>query len=711
MKKQRRIGMPRFLKSVAFQLYVGLGGAVLLTLTASVVAIGVFDQVGEAQGLVNEGSLPYMAAAIGVAQHVGALVHSAPRLTVAQSEEEFEQIQEELEGRRQDFEESLAQLAEGRGSGEGIRRVRLWGEEVTANIESIEDVVRERFQLRQTSSSLRERLQSMESELVELLHTAVDDQFFYTMTGHKTLVGSPDERETHFTEAELIRFRRVAELREGIAVGSQLLSAVFAVADPVLLPALQERYESAAALAARNLGALDTEASEGGLQIVSIVQDLYPLVFDQNGVFDVARRELEASIRLQELLDRNPEIAENLVSEIDVLVRLFNSGTLSAAQASTDIIRTGKNLLLALNVICIVAAIVVAWLFVGRHLLSRLRRLSKRMRHMAEGDLEAVVQVEGGDEIAEMASALEVFRRHAIEVQRLNLVEKLANDLQEKNDDLERVLGELRTAQNQIVLREKLAALGELTAGVAHEIRNPLNFIKNFSEVSEELLQELQEILEDEGESLDEETREEVEELCTDLLENLSLILKHGNRANRIVQDMLMMGRGSTERRSVDVNTLVEEHTALAYHSARAQDPDFNLQIDKDFGTEVGEITCVPQDVGRVVLNIVSNSCFATDEKRREGAVKGYLPSLDIKTRSSDDAVRIRIRDNGNGIPEEIKEKIFNPFFTTKDTDKGTGLGLALSSDIVREHGGQIRVRSKAGEYTEMVVELPRSGE
>ena len=236
-------------------------------------------------------------------------------------------------------------------------------------------------------------------------------------------------------------------------------------------------------------------------------------------------------------------------------------------------IRTGRNVLLGLNVVSITGAVLIAWLFVGRVLLRRLERLSDRMRGMADGDLEARVEIGGNDEVADMAAALEVFRRHALEVQRLNLVEKLAGELREKNDQLEKVLADLRRAQDQIVMREKLAALGELTAGVAHEIKNPLNFVKNFSEVSEELLEELleelQETLSEGGGTLNEDQRGLIREICQDLTDNLGRIREHGERANRIVHDMLSMGRGSAGRQPTDINNLLDEHARLAYHSAR----------------------------------------------------------------------------------------------------------------------------------------------
>ena len=309
-----------------------------------------------------------------------------------------------------------------------------------------------------------------------------------------------------------------------------------------------------------------------------------------------------------------------------------------------------------------------------------------------------------------MAAALEVFRRHALEVQRLNLVEKLAEELQDKNEQLESVLVDLQKAQDQIVMREKLAALGELTAGVAHEIRNPLNFVKNFSEGSVDLIDELKEVMEEAKEKPDEDQDGLIEDILTDISENLTRIRSHGDRADRIVHDMLMMGRDSGESQVTDINRLVDEHARLAYHSARATDPNFQLDLKQDFDPAVGEMEVVPQDLGRVFLNMVGNACDATDEKRRTGSDSSYLPTLWLITRRTDEHVEVRVRDNGNGIPPEIADRIFNPFFTTKPTDKGTGLGLAISSDIVRQHGGAIKVESEPGEFTEMIVQIPLTG-
>ena len=698
-----RRGFWRVRKSIAAQLYVGLGGAVALTMGASIVAWIIFGRVGDTQGQINEGSMSDMAAAFRIAQRVSALADSAPRLTLAQSPSEFEIVQAEVDLVRTSFEVSLTALAARRGESEGIRRVRVWGRTMTSNIELIGQLVARRLELAELSATVRGELQAVDARLAIIFETVIDDQFFGTFTDRRALDERSSPRALHCTDDEVDRCR-IGELKEGVAIGRQLRASAFAVSDPDLLELLRERYEAASSELERNLVMLSMEGL--GSEVVGLFERLAALSVGENGVFDVRARELEVAQRQSELLARNREIASKLVSEVEALVEGFRNSTQIAARATAQTIRTGQNLLLALNLISVVGAVVIAWLFVGRFLIRRLEMLSTRMRYMASGDLEGAVAIRGHDEVADMAAALEVFRRHAFEVQRLNLVEKLAADLQSKNCELESVLADLRKAQDQIVMRQKLAALGELTAGVAHEIKNPLNFVKNFAEVSEELLEELQEMLPTSSKPMSADELEEVQYIFQDLTESLESILKHGDRANRIVHDMLQMGRESSERLLVDINSLVKDHSALAYHSLRGTDPNFQIHFEQTFDQNLGEIECVPQALGRVVLNIVTNACHATGEKRR--ATDGsYNPTLWIRTKRAKDRVRICIRDNGSGIPDEIREKIFNPFFTTKAADKGTGLGLALSNDIVREHGGEIRVDSVAGEFTEMVVDLP----
>lgn len=699
-----RRGFRRVRKSIAAQLYLGLGGAVALTMAASLVAWIISGRIGDAQEQFNEGSMSDMVAAFGVAQRVSALADSAPRLMLAQSPAEFEAVQAEGKVVRTRFETSLAALARRRGESEGVRRVRLWGRTMTSNIELIGELVARRLELSEVGATLRDELQVVDASLAMLLETVVGGQSPGAMTNRQGLDEPSSPRALPCTDGEVDRCRQLSGLKEGVAIGSQLLASAFSISDPNLLERLAERYEDTSRQLRLSLAALGME--EFGTEAAPLFERLARLGAGENSIFDFRARELAVAQQQSELLARNREIASALVSEVEILVEGFRTNMRIARGPATNAIRTGRNVLLALNLISVVGALLIAWLFVGRYLIRRLNVLSSRMRYMASGDLEGAVAIRGHDEVADMAAALEVFRRHALEVQRLNLVEKLAADLQSKNSELESVLADLRKAQDQIVMREKLAALGELIAGVAHEIKNPLNFVKNFAEVSEELLQELQQLLTTASRPMTAEQLHEVQTICQDLTESLESILEHGNRANRIVHDMLRMGRESSERLSVNINSLVKEHAALAYKSARATDPEFHVQFEQTFDQNLGEIECVPQALGRVVLNIVTNACHATAEKR-QATDASYTPTLWIRTQKLQDCVRISIRDNGSGIPDEIRDKIFNPFFTTKDVDKGTGLGLALSNDIVREHGGEIRVDSVAGEFTEMTIDLP----
>ncbi len=691
---------------LAVQLYIGIGAAVALTMVASLVGWFSFDQVGDAQRQVNERAVPEIATAFAVAQQSGTLAAAAPRLAAAETPKAFAEVAAKIASERDDFKKQLAALTQQGAAEERFARIRARGDTLIANINAIEASVAKRFDLNAHSRALHKNLEALQNELTSILVPAIDDQLFYAMTGYRTLGEPPAPRVQHLSEAELSRYRDLAELQEGATTATRLLANAFNLSDARLLEPLQERFDSTVGGIERNLAALDEGPLRSALN--QTFEHLFDLGRGDMRVFALRTAELQIVAQQRVLLDRNRDLAIELVAEVEGLVNTAHASAQAATQTSTQAILTGSKLLLALNAFNIVGAILIAWLFVGRVLLRRLEFLSNRMRRMAEGDLEAKIEMPGRDEVADMAAALEVFRRHSLEAQRLNLVEKLAADLEEKNATLEKVLDDLRQAQGQIVMREKLAALGELTAGVAHEIQNPLNFVKNFAEVSEELLEELQEVLEQDSQQLDPEQRELIGEICGDLTANLGRIRQHGERANRIVRDMLQMGRGSGEAQPVGINALLEEHARLAFHSARATNVDFQLDIKEELDEAVGELEVIPQDLARVFLNMVSNACYATNEKRHAPeTAPDYVPTLWLSTRRRPDHVEIRIRDNGNGIPPDVIDKIFNPFFTTKPTDQGTGLGLALSNDIVREHGGTIKVHSELGEFTEMTIELP----
>jgi GAF domain-containing protein len=287
---------------------------------------------------------------------------------------------------------------------------------------------------------------------------------------------------------------------------------------------------------------------------------------------------------------------------------------------------------------------------------------------------------------------------------------RLLTEIRAARDAAETTLGELQTAQASLVHAQKMAALGQLTAGIAHEIKNPLNFVNNFAGLSVELLDELKETAAPGLAALGDETRAEAEEIVATLTGNLEKIAEHGRRADGIVRSMLDHSRGgSNERRPVDVNALVEEALNLAYHGARAQDPDFNVALDRDLEADIAAIEVAPQDLTRVFLNLFGNGFYAADQRRRQMADPAFRPLLKVTTRDLGGEVEIRVRDNGTGIAPEIRDKLFQPFFTTKPTGEGTGLGLSISYDIVtQQHGGTIAVDSRFGEYTEFTIRLPR---
>jgi two-component system, NtrC family, sensor kinase len=273
--------------------------------------------------------------------------------------------------------------------------------------------------------------------------------------------------------------------------------------------------------------------------------------------------------------------------------------------------------------------------------------------------------------------------------------------LRKQKEEINNALTKLRATQAQLVQAEKMASLGELTAGIAHEIQNPLNFVNNFSEVSTELIDEMEEEINN-GNTAD------IRSLVADIRQNLEKITHHGKRADAIVKNMLQHSRSSTgSKEPTDINLLADEFLRLSYHGIRAKDKNFNATLQTDFDNSIGEINIIPQDIGRVILNLITNALYAAAEKKKLLGLD-YNPIVTVCTRKRNGMVEISVRDNGMGIPQRIMDKIFQPFFTTKPTGEGTGLGLSLSYDIVTKgHAGQMKVDTKEGEFAEFIILLP----
>ncbi|WP_367177057.1 sensor histidine kinase, partial [uncultured Eudoraea sp.] len=272
--------------------------------------------------------------------------------------------------------------------------------------------------------------------------------------------------------------------------------------------------------------------------------------------------------------------------------------------------------------------------------------------------------------------------------------------LEKAKQNVETTLTELKTTQTQLIQSEKMASLGELTAGIAHEIQNPLNFVNNFSEVSVELIEEMHE-------ELEKGDLEEARALAYDVKQNLDKITHHGKRADVIVKGMLQHSRSSSGQKELtDINVLADEYLRLAYHGLRAKDKTFNASMQTDFDESMVKINVVSQDIGRVILNLITNAFYAVSERKKQQP-NDFEPTVSISTKKKGEQVLISVKDNGNGIPKRVLDKIFQPFFTTKPTGQGTGLGLSLSYDIVNAHGGELNVRTKENEGTEFTVMLP----
>ena len=341
------------------------------------------------------------------------------------------------------------------------------------------------------------------------------------------------------------------------------------------------------------------------------------------------------------------------------------------------------------------------------------RQLSKKdfsvssriqIRSRDEVGVLAATFIEMSNDLKESYEKLEEYNR--------TLEQKVAERtraLAEKNAELGETLEQLKATQDQLIVSEKLASLGALTAGIAHEIKNPLNFVTNFAQLIIELVQDLMKEFEPYKGDMDSEAAEEIDCLLSDLTQTADKINQHGQRADRIVQGMLAHSREAPgEKQLVDLNILLDEYVNLAYHGIRAKDANFNVMIKRDYDQRLGMVDVIAQDLSRVFLNIMNNACYAVDRKKKN--LNGdFSPTIWVSTKDLGERMEIRIRDNGTGIPQGVKDKIFNPFFTTKPTGEGTGLGLSISYDIVvHEHQGEITVETEEGEFAEFIVVLPK---
>ena len=713
-----------FRVGVGARLYFVLLGAVLLMGGATVLAYYSFNETLRHEIRLSEYSMPNLIDSVDVARKSAIVVNGAFRLVSASSKEEHTAVVEAMAQEIASLENTILELEARSAFGEQTRLIRSHLEKLGTHLDVIKQSSARRLDIAQALNVFIDELGETSRRVERLLVQAIDDQAFYLVSGLRRLDDKVDSIRKRASEEELTAYRNLITVNQSANLAVLLLDEVLVLADRQFLTPLEERFQSAV----RNF--LHAYANlPDSMQDDRLEENLTRLGEIGEGPDGVIVLRQEALLRLeqeQDTLVRARTTSEALVSEVNNLVAQINEEAIQSSTAARTAAQTGIFLLILLNVFGTIGAFVLGSLFVRRYLVRRLVGLASAMREMASGDLEVPVQVEGNDivkpvkgsanyftrnikyliwddEVTDMARALEVFRRYAHEVQRLNLVEKLAKELDAKNENLEQALENLKAAQEQVIAEQKLASLGQLTAGVAHEIKNPLNFVSNFANVSIELADEIEELMKQQ-ENLD---IEEIRSILDELRTSLGKIKEHGKRADNIVRSMLEHSRSKEgEWRKTNLNALLKQYVDLSYHALRAEDNSFNAEMKENLDPNMQEIVVVPQDISRVFLNLVTNAFQAMDEKQKK--VDGdYSPVLSISSRQSKDHAEFCIRDNGPGIPEEISDKIFEPFVTTKEPGKGTGLGLSLTTDILVRHGGSIQVDTELGHYTEMCVLLP----
>jgi signal transduction histidine kinase len=387
------------------------------------------------------------------------------------------------------------------------------------------------------------------------------------------------------------------------------------------------------------------------------------------------------------------------------------SGSIMLAFTTKEIVQSERKIretsLIASGIVLLIGIILGFWL--AKTISIPLLALRNAAVRVGKGDLTQRIKRPGKDEIGELGRAFNRMTEDLL-MTRKELDESNVS-LSAANHSLNTTLNELKSAQVQLIQSEKLASLGELTAGIAHEIQNPLNFVNNFSEVNAELVDELKAVrLKPEAER-DEQLEDEI---LNDIKANEEKIMYHGKRADAIVKGMLQHSRGgSGQKEPTDINTLADEYLRLSYHGLRAKDKSFNATMKTNFDESIGKINIIPQDIGRVLLNLFNNAFYSEGERQKAESRKldpegqEYVPTVWVSTKKLERCVEIRVKDNGNGITPNIIDKIFQPFFTTKPTGEGTGLGLSLAYDIIKAHGGELKVESKEKEGTEFMIRLP----
>jgi signal transduction histidine kinase len=717
-------------RGVGTRLLLAFFGISAFSALVAVAAIYAFFEVGQSLALIDRRIEPILAS-LEVSRSVERLVTASSALSAVTTEQDRLRVFAALSGESARLQQLLTELSEGGISQQQLGPIESHAVQLNANFIALDAGVRLRLQVIELiKHSMRSAFETHE-EIQRLLAPTLliyDSQIsrLGAIAGKQQPEAANEAQELI---AGLLAERPVQRVRQQVAEAVDSLAQA-SVADQkqrvlVLAFRLRRAIQEIEA-GARNL------APKLRPLFLAEVDKLRTLVEGAGSIPQLRQKELDLIADAGRLLAENTELSAQLTAAAEQLVGTTKSEVRAATSSAAGVQRLSTLAIAVLVALSLVTSILIVWLYVGRNIVRRLNRLNGAMFEIAGGARDVAVPMIGRDEIAAMGQAVETFRRNAIERDQLlaeraeaadrleRTVEKRTVEMRQARDEAiaanrktAAALSELKAAQASLIQAEKMASLGQLTAGIAHEIKNPLNFVNNFAFLSNELLTELKEIAEPAIGNLDEDKRSELDATVRMLSGNLSKIAEHGRRADNIVKSMLEHSRGTSgERRTTDLNVLVEEALNLAYHGARAQDQSFNVTLERDYDDTLTPIELVPQDMTRVLLNLFGNGFYAASKRARGNRETEFRPMLHVTTKDAGDAVEVRVRDNGTGIPPDIRDKLFQPFFTTKPTGEGTGLGLSISYDIVtQEHGGTITLDSEVGRFTEFIIRLPRRGQ
>jgi signal transduction histidine kinase len=710
-----RMRLPRGLRGRLFLAFAGISSFAILAAVAGLVA---FVVARRALDDMTATRLPETLGAMEMMRHSERLVATGPALLNAANADAILAVAATKNAQLLSIRRELAQLKARDDESPMVREIEDAIEGLATNLGEIETAAMRRDEAASQRNAILRNAFSASQQFAKIWSVRFEDlQKKVVELQRATAARQVDSGKSAATIDKLDETMQAIlpldQLQRRTSDSFQLLVGGAETTDPDELARLKGASEKVMRDIDGLLSGVDLDISTALLPAIKL---LHESALGPGGLFAVRENELQATAESRRLIAENARLSSRVSDAADAFVAISRRQMEAAARGAVAVQNEGSAALAIIVGLSLISSVLIVWLYVGRNIVSRLTGIGAGMAGIAAGRRDVVVDTAGVDEIAAMGRTVEIFRQHAIErdallVERAEAAVRLEGLVEERTVELQRRYGELQAAQANLIQAEKMASLGQLTAGIAHEIKNPLNFVNNFASLSVELLGELKETTETAVAALDDEKRAEVHETMELLTGNLEKIAEHGRRADNIVKSMLEHSRGvSGARREVDVNALVDEALNLAYHGARAQDQGFNITLERAFDPGLAQIELAPQEMTRVFLNLFGNGFYAANKRVRENCGGSFRPTLAVTTREGGDAVEIRVRDNGAGIPPDIRGKLFQPFFTTKPTGEGTGLGLSISYDIVtQQHGGTITVHSEPGEFTEFTVRLPRN--